>query len=99
MIVARDRPLSQVKQLQRYIPEITADDVSPGPAGVRAQALGPEGDLVGDFIFDAGGEAGQGRLLHVCSAPSPAATSSLAIAEMIADKADQEFGLRENSGL
>ena len=64
-----------------------------GPAGVRAQALDSEGNLVDDFVFDGGvGDLG-GRMLHVRNAPSPAATSSLAIAKMVADKAAEKFHL------
>ena len=59
-----------------------------GPAGVRAQALAPDGTLVDDFIVDS-----LGGMLHVRNAPSPAATSSLAIAEMIADTAQEQFAL------
>ena len=70
--------------------------VSPcrGPSGVRAQAMDAEGTLVDDFVFDQGsGEVGS-RMLHVRNAPSPGATSSLAIAEMIASKAEQTFQWR-----
>lgn len=64
-----------------------------GPAGVRAQALDRDGNLVDDFVFDGGvGEVGS-RVLHVRNAPSPAATSSLAIAEMIADEVERRFTL------
>lgn len=64
-----------------------------GPAGVRAQALDREGALVDDFVFDAGdGEIGN-RILHIRNSPSPAATSSLAIAEMVADKVEKTFDL------
>merc|ERR1712150_100377 len=86
--------LSQtVKDLQRFIPEITVADIKRGPSGVRAQALDVDGNLVDDFIFDQGsGELGK-RCLHVRNAPSPAATSSLAIAEMIADKVEQTFSI------
>lgn len=64
-----------------------------GPAGVRAQALDRDGNLVDDFVFDGGiGEVG-GRVLHVRNAPSPAATSSLAIGEMIADEVESRFSL------
>ncbi|XP_064484723.1 L-2-hydroxyglutarate dehydrogenase, mitochondrial-like [Ornithodoros turicata] len=84
---------AQVKQLQRYIPKLKFEDVTRGPSGVRAQALDRDGNLVDDFVFDSGaGELGQ-RTLHVRNAPSPAATSSLAIAEMIADKVEQTFQL------
>ena len=58
---------------------------------MRAQALDVEGKLVDDFIFDRGeGSVGK-RMLHVRNAPSPAATSSLAIAEMIADEVEERF--------
>ena len=65
----------------RYIPELTTDDVLPGPAGVRAQALGRDGSLVDDFVVSE-----TERALHVRNAPSPAATSSLALARLIADR-------------
>ena len=62
-----------------------------GPAGVRAQAMDSEGSLVADFVFDQGeGDLGK-HMLHVRNTPSPAATSSLAIAQMIADKAQDIF--------
>jgi 2-hydroxyglutarate dehydrogenase len=64
-----------------------------GPAGVRAQALDDSGKLVDDFIFDSGAGAVGSRMLHVRNAPSPAATSSLAIAKMVADKAKECFHL------
>ena len=64
-----------------------------GPAGVRAQALNSEGALVDDFVFDKGeGEIGS-RILHIRNSPSPAATSSLAIANMVVDKVDNTFQL------
>lgn len=64
-----------------------------GPSGVRAQALDVDGNLVDDFVFDGGvGEVGS-RVLHVRNAPSPAATSSLAIAEMIANEVESRFSL------
>ena len=63
-----------------------------GPTGVRAQAISGDGELVDDFVFDQGqGLIGQ-RVLHVRNAPSPGATSSLAIAEMVAEKAGESFG-------
>jgi L-2-hydroxyglutarate oxidase len=65
----------------RYVPELTLDDVLPGPAGVRAQALGRDGSLVDDFVVSE-----TERALHVRNAPSPAATSSLALARLIADR-------------
>ncbi|XP_036397679.1 L-2-hydroxyglutarate dehydrogenase, mitochondrial [Megalops cyprinoides] len=84
---------AQVKILQKYIPELSLSDVLRGPAGVRAQALDRGGNLVDDFVFDGGvGDVGS-RVLHVRNAPSPAATSSLAIAEMIADEVESRFSL------
>ena len=74
-----------LKTCQKYIPEMTVDDMEPGPSGVRAQALGTDGKLVDDFIVNVQGP----RLMHVRNAPSPAATSSLAIGRLIADAFDQ----------
>ena len=68
------------RSLQRLVPEIRPDDLIPGGSGVRAQAMSPEGSLVDDFHFVQGDCE-----LHVVSAPSPAATSSLAIGEEIAE--------------
>jgi 2-hydroxyglutarate dehydrogenase len=67
----------------RYVPGITADDLEIAAAGVRAQALGRDGSLVEDFVFT----QAQG-MLHVRNAPSPAATASLAIARLVADRAE-----------
>ena len=67
----------------RYIPDLTPDDVLPGPAGVRAQALGRDGSLIDDFVVSE-----TERALHVRNAPSPAATSSLALARLIADRVE-----------
>jgi (S)-2-hydroxyglutarate dehydrogenase len=58
-----------------------AQDVRPGPRGYRAQAVGRDGALVDDFLV-----ARTGRAVHVLNAPSPAATASLAIAELIASE-------------
>ncbi|GAA5534556.1 L-2-hydroxyglutarate oxidase [Deinococcus aluminii] len=68
-----------VRSLQTLIPEVTAEDVLPSAAGVRAQALTPDGRLVDDFLLIDAPAA-----LHVCNAPSPAATSSLEIGRTIA---------------
>ena len=68
-----------VASLQRLIPEVTAKDVVPTHAGVRAQALATDGKLVDDFLL-----IDRPNALHVCNAPSPAATSSLAIGKAIA---------------
>jgi len=68
-----------VAALQRLVPEVTAEDLVPSAAGIRAQALRRSGDLVDDFEF-ADGQ----RSVHVVNAPSPAATASLAIGDAIA---------------
>ena len=62
-----------------------------GPSGVRAQAMDDEGNLIEDFVFDQGEGVLGSRMLHVRNAPSPGATSSLAIAAMIIDKAQTTF--------
>ena len=67
-------------QARRLLPELTAADLRPAPAGVRAQALGRDGGLLDDFRVDT-----RGRVVCVRNAPSPAATSSLAIAEFLYD--------------
>jgi len=69
-----------VNALKKLVPEITADDISHSPAGVRAQALASNGDIVDDFVIN-----NIGNMIHVINAPSPAATSSLAIGEYIAN--------------
>lgn len=84
-------PGLQVKELQKFIPEISIADVSRGPSGVRAQALESDGSLVDDFIFEFGEGVNGARILHCCNAPSPGATSSLAIAKMISDKVEMSF--------
>ncbi len=68
----------------RYVPALEPSDFSPYFAGYRAQALGRDGALVDDFVIHE-----TPRALHVRNAPSPAATSSLAIADMIAERARQ----------
>lgn len=69
-----------VHELQRLIPEIKAEDLETAPAGVRAQALGPDGNLIDDFLIDE-----SDRMINVLNAPSPAATSSLRIGAMVTD--------------
>jgi (S)-2-hydroxyglutarate dehydrogenase len=71
-----------VASARRYVPELTTADVVRGPRGVRAQALGLDGALLDDFRITR-----RGSVLAVRNAPSPAATSSLAIAEYVADLA------------
>ncbi|GAA0591284.1 L-2-hydroxyglutarate oxidase [Virgibacillus siamensis] len=74
-----------VKEVQRFIPDIDADDLVPAKAGVRAQALDQEGNLLDDFaiIHDR-------RALHVCNAPSPAATASIEIGKKVVQMMDQQ---------
>jgi L-2-hydroxyglutarate oxidase len=72
----------------RYVPELRPEDVEPAFAGVRAQAVSRAGELLDEFAFSA-----TERALHVRNAPSPAATSSLAIARHVADEAERAFGL------
>ena len=72
---------SFVRSLQQLIPEVTEDDVVPTHAGVRAQALKPDGGMVDDFLIVEGNGS-----LHVCNAPSPAATASLEIGREIASR-------------
>jgi L-2-hydroxyglutarate oxidase len=77
-----------VRAAARYVPELQMDDVEPAFAGVRAQALAHDGKLVDDFVFSA-----TSRALHVRNAPSPAATSSLAIGRYVVDEAERGFDL------
>ncbi len=84
----------QLDHIQRFYPDISVTDLTTGPTGVRAQAIHEDGTLVDDFVFEYGKENGallSKRVLHCRNAPSPAATSSLAIAKMISDKVDEEF--------
>jgi L-2-hydroxyglutarate oxidase len=69
-----------VRSLQKLVPEIREEDLVRGEAGVRAQALRPDGGLVDDFLIINGSCA-----IHVCNAPSPAATASLEIGRMITE--------------
>jgi L-2-hydroxyglutarate oxidase len=77
-----------VKALQRLIPELTSQDIRPGGAGVRAQALEPNGALVDDFR-----NAEAERMIHVLNAPSPAATAAISIGQKIAAIAQKNFHL------
>ena len=77
---------SFVRSLQRLIPEVQADDLIPAQAGVRAQALMNDGTLVDDFLI-----IKQPHSVHVCNAPSPAATASIEIGKAIALVAAKEI--------
>ena len=77
-----------VKSLQKLMPEITGDDLGDPGAGVRAQVIDSNGGLLQDFAIEASANA-----VHVLSAPSPGATSSLTISEYIVDLAQESFDL------
>ena len=68
-----------VTALQRLVPEITKDDLVPAAAGIRAQACSRDGDLLDDFEIRT-----IGSTVHICNAPSPAATASLSIGQHVA---------------
>lgn len=76
-----------LKTLQRLIPTLKMDDIKTGRSGVRACALGKNGNLIEDFVFKENEYA-----IHVLNAPSPAATACLAIGDEIANKAKKNFG-------
>jgi 2-hydroxyglutarate dehydrogenase len=73
-----------VADLRRFVPELDIGDVVTGFAGIRAQAVDRDGRLVDDFVVHRTDHA-----LHVRNAPSPAATSSLALAKLIAEQAEE----------
>ncbi|WP_107775141.1 L-2-hydroxyglutarate oxidase [Nocardioides sediminis] len=81
-----------VAAAQRYVPELAYDDVQPGPAGVRAQAMDRTGALVDDFCVET-----SGRITALRNAPSPAATSSLAIADHLVAGIRDDIGGRRTS--
>ena len=81
-----------LRDLQRLLPEIREEDLAPGGSGVRAQAVARNGTLLDDFSIIRGREA-----VHVLNAPSPGATSSLAIGEHIVGLASEAFGLPERA--
>jgi L-2-hydroxyglutarate oxidase len=76
---------AMVKQIQRMLPDVRAEDLSPAGAGVRAQAVKADGTLVDDFLFVDQG-SGPGSVLHVLNAPSPAATAALPIGREILER-------------
>jgi len=79
-----------LRQLQRFIPSLQADDIKPGNAGVRAQAVDLSGEPIDDFRI----EKREGSI-HVLNAPSPAATASLAIGDYINQIASEYFELND----
>lgn len=70
-----------LKECQKYCPSLRLQDLMPEKTGIRAQAVKRDGTLIHDFLF-----VQTDRMLHVCNAPSPAATSAIPIGQMIADK-------------
>ena len=74
--------LAAVREMKRYLPSLTSDEVSYARPGVRAQVVKADGSLVDDFLIER-----SGNVLHVVNAPSPAATASLAIGEWIVREA------------
>ncbi len=78
-----------LKRLQKLVPDLEMDDLKPGRAGVRAMALAPQGEMIDDFKIEWNGNA-----IHVLNAPSPAATSSLAIGTAIEGMATTHFNLQ-----
>jgi L-2-hydroxyglutarate oxidase len=75
-----------LKEVQKYSPLIKLNDLQSYPAGIRAQAVLDDGTLVHDFLF-----AESKRSIHVCNAPSPAATSAIPIGRYITDKATEAY--------
>ena len=73
-----------VRELQRLVPEIRAADLTAVPSGVRAQAIQSDGSMVDDFVIRSAG-----RVVNVCNAPSPAATSALNIGRLIVEELDR----------
>ncbi|ETT27808.1 L-2-hydroxyglutarate oxidase [Rhodococcus aetherivorans] len=78
-----------VAEAAKYVPGLTVADVLPGPRGIRAQAMEADGSLVDDFVI-----TGHGRVVHLRNAPSPGATSSMAIAEHLVGAALERAGLQ-----
>jgi L-2-hydroxyglutarate oxidase len=74
-----------VKALQRLMPEIRGEHLVAARAGVRAQAVLPEGQLADDFLIEA-----SERIINVCNAPSPAATSALNIGKLVVDRMSEQ---------
>lgn len=75
-----------LQRVRKYCPSLQAADLQPYPAGVRAQAVSAQGELVDDFLF-----VNTARTVNVCNAPSPAATSALPIGQYIIDTAQEQF--------
>jgi (S)-2-hydroxyglutarate dehydrogenase len=77
-----------VESLQRLVPDVRLEDLESAPAGVRAQAVTPEGTLVDEFLIRT-----TGRVVNVCNAASPAATACLNVGNVIVDSLDAELSV------
>ncbi|EHC76001.1 Oxidase YgaF, partial [Salmonella enterica subsp. enterica serovar Montevideo str. S5-403] len=82
-----------LRRVQKYCPSLTVNDLQPWPAGVRAQAVSPDGKLIDDFLF-----VTTPRSIHTCNAPSPAATSAIPIGAHIVSKVQALRESQSNPG-
>ncbi|HGX6569386.1 TPA: L-2-hydroxyglutarate oxidase [Shigella flexneri] len=82
-----------LRLVQKYCPRLSLSDLQPWPAGVRAQAVSPDGKLIDDFLFVA-----TPRTIHTCNAPSPAATSAIPIGAHIVSKVQTLLASQSNPG-
>lgn len=77
---------AMAREIARYLPGVTVDDLEPAPSGIRAQLMDRSGGLVDDFVLQEAPAA-----IHVRNAPSPAATACLAIGRVVAERAAERF--------
>ncbi|HCN7751189.1 TPA: L-2-hydroxyglutarate oxidase [Escherichia coli] len=82
-----------LRLVQKYCPRLSLSDLQPWPAGVRAQAVSPDGKLIDDFLF-----VTTPRTIHICNAPSPAATSAIPIGAHIVSKVQTLLASQSNPG-
>ena len=82
-----------LRLVQKYCPRLSLSDLQPWPAGVRAQAVSPDGKLIDDFLF-----VTTSRTIHTCNAPSPAATSAIPIGAHIVSKVQTLLASQSNPG-
>ncbi|EEY3688439.1 L-2-hydroxyglutarate oxidase [Escherichia coli] len=82
-----------LRLVQKYCPRLSLSDLQPWPAGVRAQAVSPDGKLIDDFLF-----VTTPRTIHTCNAPSPAATSAIPIGAHIVSKVQTLLASQSNPG-